>query len=582
MRPLGFAVALVFPIVFLGGVFVSTDAAGQETPASRVIAKEDVLVRTVKVVLTDKSGKPLRLAPVPADFEVFEDGLSATLVGLDPVFEHTGTRMIPPPEKLEEAARAAAAAATAAGAPAQPAAAPARRLPQVFYIDTAFLARDSVLVTVRGLKGRVDRFLRLGPVEIVVADPQPKVFLALSEDAPTIQEALERLALNVVGRDLVVRLRMQASQAAAGNRSSMTPSPVNALLMEEEKHLLRTVLGRLAGWANTRQGAPGVLYLVSDGFDVSSDFYGESQREDFTRESGSPSREGGSMFAEMTPSAFLGQLLPTSTSPMVDSISALLASRGWIAMPFSLRGYTSAATRNLGGADMLGGYSGRSSRPSQGLVASVALAHPMDPLETYADATGGEVISSVGRIESALDRLSDMWLFTYQVDRPADGKAHRLKIRSRSKDVVVRTARIVSAGTPAEVAGTRALDAILERGSGGDLAIALKIETRTDAKKSRKTRAGRLEVRVKLGDLPRVLEKLGSGEMRVTVAVWEPKTIPFVHHDQKLLESPALHGDVWIYTAPIEWPAAATRYSVFVEELKTGASGSAIATFPAD
>ncbi|MCM3876924.1 MAG: hypothetical protein NEA02_10950, partial [Thermoanaerobaculia bacterium] len=324
-----------------------------------------------------------------------------------------------------------------------------------------------------------DRFLKLGSVEIVVADPQPKVFLAATDDAPTVQDALERLARDVVGRDLVVRLRSQSAQGSAG-----TPGSVNALLMDEEKLLLRTTLGRLAGWANTRQGLPGALYLVSDGGDLASDFYGESQREDFSREGLGP--------------------------------------------------------------------------------------------------TGGEVISSVGKIESALDRLSDLWLFTYQVERPPDGKVHRLKIRSRSKDVVVRTARVVSAGTPAEVAGTRALDALLERGSGGDLAIALRIETGADSRKSRKTRSGRLEVRVKLGDLPRVLEKLGAGEMRVTVAVWEPKTIPFVHHDQKPLEKAGLKGDVWFYTAPIEWPAAATRFSVFVEELKTGASGSAIAGFPAD
>jgi hypothetical protein len=348
--------------------------------------------------------------------------------------------------------------------------------------------------------------------------------------------------------------------------------------MEEENLLLRTTLGRLAGWANTRQGLPGALYLVSDGFDLSADFYGESQREDFTRESGGPTLGG-----QMVPAAFLGQLLPTSTSPMVDSISALLASRGWIVMPFALRGYTSAASRSFVSADNPGGFTSglRYTRPSQMTVGRVAIEHPMDPLETYADATGGEVISSVGKIEDAVDRLSDLWLFTYQVDRPPDGKVHRLKIRSRSKDVVVRTARVVSAGTPVEVAGTRAIDTLLERAPAGDLPIALKIEAGQD-QKGKKKRSGRLEVRVKLGGLPRVLEKVGAGEMRVTVAVWEPKTVPFVHHDEKPLEKSRLDGDTWIYTAPIEWPARARRISVFVEELKTGASGSAIADFPAD
>ena len=558
MRPVGFAAALVFAA---GSV-----AAGQEAP--RVIAKESILVRSVKVVLTEKSGKPLKLAPSPSDFEVFEDGISATILGIEPLFEHAGLKSIPPPEKLEEAARAAAMV------PATAAAVPQHRLPQVFYFDTAFLARDSVLVTVRGLKGRVDRFLKLGPVEIVVADPQPRVFLPETSDAPTLQDALERLSLNVVGRDLVTRLRMQSAQGSGGS-----PAPLNALLLEEEKLLLRTTLGRLAGWANTRQGLPGALYLVSDGFDMASDFYGESQREDFTRESGVPSAAG----QEMTPSAFLGQLLPTSSSPMVDSIAALLASRGWVVMPFSLRGYTSAASRALGGADNPGGFSSglRYTRPSQMLVGRVAIEHPMDPLETYADVTGGEIISSASRIEEAVDRLSDLYVFTYQVDRPPDGKVHRLKIRSRSKDVGVRTARVVSAGTPVEVAGTRALDTLLERAPAGDLPIALKIEPGQD-QKGRKKRSGRLEVRVKLGDLPRVLEKVGAGQMRVTVAVWEPKTVPFVHHDEKPLEKSTLAGDTWIYTAPIEWPAMAKRFSVFVEELKTGASGSAIADFPAD
>ncbi|MCM3878310.1 MAG: hypothetical protein NEA02_18070, partial [Thermoanaerobaculia bacterium] len=127
MRPLKFGVVFV-ALVSVAAVFTSTDAVGQEASVPRVIAKETVLVRTVKVVLTDKSGKPLRLAPVPGDFEVFEDGLSATLVGIDPVFEHAAARLIPPPEKLEEAARAAA---LAAATPARPTAA-LRRLPQVF------------------------------------------------------------------------------------------------------------------------------------------------------------------------------------------------------------------------------------------------------------------------------------------------------------------------------------------------------------------------------------------------------------------------------------------------------------------
>lgn len=554
MKPAGLAIAL--------SLATARIAPAQEPP--RVTARESVLVRSVKVVLTDRSGKPLKVAPSPSDLEVFEDGTPATVLGIDAVFERRDSRAAPPPPgKLEAAAKAAAAAPLPA--------APAARMPQVFYVDTAFLARESVLVTVRSLKGRLDRFLRLGPVEIVVADPVPKVFLAETSDEPAVQGALDRLAMGVVGRDLVARLRTQAAQGSGGG-----PAPVNALLMDEEKLLVRTALGRLAGWTSTHQGVPGVLYLVSDGFDTSVDFYGESQREDFARESGAPTLAS----PALTPAAFLGQLFDTSASPMVDAIAALLAARGWIVMPFSLRGYTMASSRFLGGADNPGGFSAgtRYTRPGQMTVGRVALTRPMEPLEMYAAATGGEMISSVSRIEDALDRLSDLFLLTYQVDRPPDGKVHRLKVRSRSGDVVVRTARVVSAGTPVETAGTRALDALLERAPAGDLPVSIRVEPEP-GRKGRK-RSGRLEVTVQLGDLPRILEKVGAGRMRVTIAVWEPKTAPFVHHDERPLEKANAGGDTWTYSAPIEWPPGAKKLSVFVEELKTGASGSAIAEFP--
>lgn len=102
MKVKGPAAVLVFLVVA-----AVTSASGQEPPAPRVVAKENVRLRTVKVVLSDKSGKPLRLAPVAADFEVFEDGVAATLVGIDPVFEHAAARVIPRRLPRGEASRGA-------------------------------------------------------------------------------------------------------------------------------------------------------------------------------------------------------------------------------------------------------------------------------------------------------------------------------------------------------------------------------------------------------------------------------------------------------------------------------------------
>ena len=113
-------------ILFCVAAGIAAGVAAQEPP--RVIARESVLVRTVKVVLTDKSGRPLRMAPAVSDFEIYEDALPGTLLGIEPLFEHSASTLVPPPDKLEEVARAAASRPPAA-------ASPARRLPQVFYLS---------------------------------------------------------------------------------------------------------------------------------------------------------------------------------------------------------------------------------------------------------------------------------------------------------------------------------------------------------------------------------------------------------------------------------------------------------------
>jgi|GEM_PF-5215468 len=72
---------------------------------------------------------------------------------------------------------------------------------------------------------------------------------------------------------------------------------------------------------------------------------------------------------------------------------------------------------------------------------------------------------------------------------------------------------------------------------------------------------------------------VGPGRIRVTLAVEAKGSKPFVHHNEMDLTREDT-GTTWLYDALFEWPPEAERVAVTVEELKTGARGTAVAELP--
>lgn len=208
---------------------------------------------------------------------------------------------------------------------------------------------------------------------------------------------------------------------------------------------------------------------------------------------------------------------------------------------------------------------------------TLLFARPLDPLRQVADATGGEVVTREDGFVLALDRLSNAVAITYRMERPPDGREHSLEVRSRREGVVIRTAHSVVAGTPETAAATRSIDAFTKPGAAGSLPIKVGVDL-IEVKKN-KRRVGELRVSADLLEIAGALEKVGPGRIRVTVAVEAKGSKPFVHHDEMDIPRDDT-GTTWLYDAPFEWPPEAERAAVTIEELKTGASGTAVTVLP--
>jgi hypothetical protein len=147
-------------------------------------------------------------------------------------------------------------------------------------------------------------------------------------------------------------------------------------------------------------------------------------------------------------------------------------------------------------------------------------ARPLEPLRQIADATGGEVVTREDNFVLALDRLSNAVAITYRMDRPPNGRVHKLEVRTSRRGVTLRAAQsILDAPELAASAqsAVQALESVPAQGSLPVDVLVVLLEVKPDRR-----RVGDVQVSVDLGSIVEALEKLGPGRMRVTLAVRAP------------------------------------------------------------
>jgi len=498
--------------------------------------------------VTDSKGRPIEKPLSVEDVEVLEDGISAKVLGVDAV------------RPVKRAGPAAGNALPRTGI--SPAAPPEviARVQQVLYLDASLLQKQSVKKVCEMTARNLEALLARGPLEIVLADPEPRDVLASTADPGSIRGALASLAKSAYGRNRLLDVRADFIPGSTSLKSgAFLPDPRMRvrMAMQEEVHLIRQSLERLGKWAGLRADrTPAVLYLANDGFDlVLSDFY----RNFMDGQLGDQLRME---FASQIPN-------------MVATTQDLLANQGLMTVPLAIGGSEAFFANS---ASAVGKRPLSDLRNPVSDAPTFLFARPLDPLRQIADATGGEVVTREDRFSLALNRLSNAVAITYRMERPPDGKAHKLEVRARREGVVIRTAHSVVAGTPEAAAAARSIEALTKPGAAGNLPIQVGVDL-VEVKKN-KRRVGELRVSADLAEIAGALEKVGPGRIRVTLAVEAKGSKPFVHHDEMDISRDDT-GTTWLYDAPFEWPPEAERVAVTVEELKTGARGTAVAALPA-
>ncbi len=517
----------------------------------------DVTAVSTTLIAFDDDGHPV-LDLRPDELMVLEDQQPVRLLGIEPGI---GPEMVPADDVGSSAlAQAAPAAATVDPTPWR----------VVVYVSTELAGRFMLEGLCRQTADNAARLTALGPVDIVLADPSPTLMSEAGRRPEDVEEALNRLADNTSGSTTIDAIRNAFTRdfkPGVGFDTSYTitqssPQAVAAKArasIHRERTIIRGELDRMVAWMQSQPPTSrGLLLWMTGGFDLNpSDFYIPlvSQIDPY-------------MAAKMrTDYAAL------SLEADVRQIVEVALAYGWTVMPVN----ASRATFSYG-ADVDG--TGKSQHHMGVGAGSVAAQQsdfqqvaPNYPLQVMAKATGGEVIGNTNQFGRALDLISGAYLVTYQADRPADGRLHRLEIRCSRPGVRLRGRQYAASGSLRGVSTTRARR-ILE---GEDLTGGLEISAAVVniSQQAKGQRQGDLQVTAALGELRGTLKPLDLGEIRITLVVDVGNGSPFISHQEFPVEWDEVR-DVWQYGSGFRWPKNADRVAVVVEELVTSTWGAAI------
>ena len=440
----------------------------------------------------------------------------------------------------------------------------------VFYVSTELAGRYVLRSACEDAAREAGRLTDLGPVEVVLADPMPTVIANVGTDSQRLQAALDDVASRASGVTRVERIRSDfvnefrpgfgfdslydVGQPAPAAMAARARAAAN-----KERTIVLSELDRIVGWI---QGEPptarGLLVWVTGGFDLNpADFYLPLLQ------------QLDPVFAQSMRTEYQTLSLEKNVRDLVE----VALSYGWTVMPVNASKTTflhGADIDGSGKAQQMSGVSVNSIDAQAGDFRQVA---PTYPLRVIAAGTGGELVLNENQLETALDHTKAAYLVTYQVDRPADGRLHRLEIRCTRPGLRLLGRGFAPSGSLRGVSATRARRLLAGEPIEGSLPVAAEVKNITKAKKGQ--RLGELEVVTDIGDLRQVLSPLGLGRMRVTVVVEIEDGAAFVNHQEMDLVWSEV-GDRWVFSASLKWPKRATRLAVVVEELVSSTWGAEI------
>ncbi|MEM9599154.1 MAG: VWA domain-containing protein, partial [Acidobacteriota bacterium] len=204
----------------------------------------------------------------------------------------------------------------------------------------------------------------------------------------------------------------------------------------------------------------------------------------------------------------------------------------------------------------------------------VALDDPMEPLDLFARASGGEVVTTDRALRDALARLGARIEIAYPSRLPYEAGTARIEVLTTRPGLTVRAPRYAARGLPPALADLRLGRVLGGRDDEGDLSLAAVLEVGAGGETgtaSDLTTPASLETRLDLHDLEGQ-GGLDSVDLRLTVAATgaagERRLLQEVLRDQNLGQ-----GQEWRLRRNVDLPADATAVAVVIEELDGGRWG---------
>ncbi len=506
----------------------------------------EVFVTAIDVVVDvrDPAGKvPAGLTI--ADFEVLEEGRPMELIGLD--------YLRPTPNPAPAVQRVAASAAPEAAPTAAPAAPSAADWQVVIYFETLLTSTSNRKKIAGSLIKKVDDLVRMGKVDVVLADPVPTSLLRNSRDRAAIISALKKAGDHPGASWLTSHRRDYYFTKMMGNGFTTLPARIVLPYVEEEVKVIMHFRNSLLNWLSSYgRYSPRALIMAMEGFDLDPlTFYGDTVGID----------------EQMALQSYVDQ---TQFSDSMNRTGQALAAGGW-------------TTINVPG-DVTAGWIDDTAMSGTGRIRSYLITgealdmrpgprafvyRPLEPLQVMAEATGGSVVAKLGKLGAAIDGLSDRIKITYQVARPPDDKVRNVVVRAKRADLKVRAGQWAVSTTPQQMSEARAIG-LLPGGPNGDLTVDVSADWDASVVNRRK---GTLHLKTNIDSAIAVLPTQARPLVRITFAVQPDKKGAYLVN--RLVTDYGGSSGPFKYSAPLEIPNDPAVIVVVVEEINTGIWGYA-------
>lgn len=399
----------------------------------------------------------------------------------------------------------------------------------VLYFDRVLAGPDATLDSALTFSRKARELTDLGTVEVVVADPEPRVALAATRD---------RQGLSSILSDVAAEARKDRNQANRGGRETQPVTPDPSTLRRQLDRMVTFLAGRSDPSARA-------LFLIADGFNPAA-----NEREIMAAvDSGSPAPPG------------------TAAAALRES-SRVLSAYGWVTYAGALRESDAARkSRSISDLDRLRVESG-GSRHTNGAppviyrppveqgprgdeqVVSIFTRPESVPLTALSRPTSGGVIGLEDQLGAILENLGQRWRVWFQAPETLDGGLRRVEVRLSSANDPLRAPFWIRSATSEGMTGARGR--LLAGGqtlAGGTLPLEA-------------TRNG--------NSLTLRLPPSGPsapGPVRVSVAYDNASTV------QHTVLSGVSLEQAWEHALAIQPPNGAQRVAVVVEDLARGRWG---------